>query len=107
MVVAVERRIGTARAVEEVRRVEHQEIEAGMAHREQLGRAAEQRLEPVDGLAAADLAHDVGIARQHRAHRDVVGGERTRQRARHVGEAARLDQREDLRGDRQDLDRHQ
>ena len=43
------------------------------------------------------------IARHQRAHLDALLRQRRRQRADHIGEAAGLDQRKDLRGDRENL----
>ncbi len=54
-------------------------------------------------LRVAELVLDRGIGRDQRPHVDVLAHQRAGQGAGDVGKAPRLDEREDLRGDRQNL----
>ena len=100
---AVAVKIGAARPVEERGRIEDQKVETGMACFQHGGRVAEQAVEPADAAGFTELGHHGGIAGHQRAHADAQGGERAGERARDIGEAAGLDQRKDLGGDRKDL----
>ena len=102
-VAAVRAEIGVAGAGVEVRRIQDQEVEAG-------GAAGQEPHRPAHGFGEVDRTaalafqpgEDGGVARHQRAHLDAERRQRTRQGAGDVGEAAGLDQREELGGDRQD-----
>ena len=102
---AVRRDIGVAGAVEELRRIEDDEIEAAGGTCEQPGLGAEQVFVALEHLRPVERLHHIPVAGEHHPHLDVVGGERRGEGAGDVGETAGLDQREDLGGDREDAHR--
>ena len=103
-VVAVRAEIGIARPVEEVRRIHHDEAEAGRLAGDQPRLAPEEPGVAMHGLRLLERRHDRGIARHHDAHVDVVRLQRRGKRADDIGEAAGLDQRKNLGGDGEDGD---
>ena len=104
-VAPVRAEIGIADAIEEMRRVEHEHVEAGGAAGEHPRRPAEQLGVGVDRLGGFELGQHRRIAGQQGADGDVLARQRRRQRAGDVGEAAGLDQRIDLGSDRKDGER--
>ena len=106
-VVAVGAEIGIAGAVEEMRRVEHEQVEPGRLAGERRAPARRRdRRTRAPASASASLAITAGIARERAcASRRLRAASARGQRAGHVGEPAGLDQRKDLRGDGQNLQR--
>ena len=102
-VATARRQIGIARAVEEVRRVEHDEVEAGGGPGDKRRLAAEEAGVFVQHLGLGQRRGDRRVARHQHPHLDAMGPERGGKRAHDIGEAAGLDQRKNLGGDGQDL----
>ena len=101
-VAPVRAEIGVARAAVEVGGVQHDQVEAGGPAQEQADRPAHGVVESDRPVLALDAGKHRGIAGYERANLDPQCCQGTGQGTRHVGEPAGLDQRVDLRGDRQD-----
>jgi hypothetical protein len=87
-----------------MRRVQHQQIQAGSVAAQQPGGAAEEMSVGVNRFGGFEFGEDGGIAGDQRRGLDALGRKRKRQRAGNVGQAAGFYQRENLRGDGEDLD---
>ena len=99
----VRTQIRIARPREKMRRVEHEQLESARRGGQQRRRPAEQPIIAADGLAAVEFGEQRGVAGRQRDRRDIFARQRARQGAHDVGEAARLDQRKDFRGDGENL----
>ena len=102
---AVGSEIGAAGPIEQLWRVEDDEVQPSGGPGDKPGLGAEQALVALEDLGRAECAENVRVARQHHPHLDIVGGERLGQGARDIGKAAGLDQREDFGSDREDTHR--
>ena len=97
--------IRSAVAIVQMRGVENEHVEAAHGRRAQARRTPEQRRVLVHDRCLRELRHHGAIAGDQRSHRDSLAPQRGRQRTGDVGEPARLHEREDFRGDRQNADR--
>ena len=94
--------VGAAGAVVERRAVDDDELEAlDLAARRRAGTPRSDGV-VVEDAGLAELRHHGGVAGEERAHLDAAAGERRRQGAGDVGEAAGLDERVGLGGDGED-----
>ena len=101
-VLPVRAEIGIAGAVEEVGRVEDDEVETGRLPGDERRGAAEVVVIAEHRLATGECRHHFRVAGDERAQLDAVLFQRGGHGADHVGEAAGLHQREDLGGDAED-----
>jgi hypothetical protein len=85
-------------------RVQHQQLQAGGLGAQQAGRATVKIVVGVNRFRGFQFGKNGGIAWDQGGRVDALGFQRKRQRAGDVGQAAGFDQRENLRGDGQDLD---
>ena len=95
--------IGVARPVEEMRRVDREQVESGRLAGEDARRPAEEIGIVVRRRSVGELGDDRRVGGDERSHLDAFAGERGGQRAGDVGEPPGLDEREDLRGDGEDF----
>ena len=102
---AIGHHVGIAGTAEQMRRVEHQQIELAATGFQQPRDAAEEQRPFQQRLGALQRVHHGGIAGNERAHLDAFGAQGQRQRAGDVGEASRLDDGIDFGGDREDAHR--
>jgi hypothetical protein len=79
-----------------MRRVQHQQIQAGGLAAQQPGRAAEELIVRVNRFRGFKPGQHRRIAGDQRGGVNALGFQRERQRAGDVGQAAGLDQRENL-----------
>ena len=98
---SIGRHVGIAGTAEQMRRVEHQQIEFAAARFQQPRDAAEEQRPFQQRLGAFQRIHHGGIAGNERAHLDAFRAQSERQRPGDVGEAAGLDDRIDFGGDRE------
>ena len=104
-VAAVGADIGIAGALIKIRRFQHQEIEAPGAALQKPRIATEEAVEDVHRLRALERGEHGRIARHQRRDMDALGRQRGRERADDIGEPSGLDQRIDLGGDGEDVER--
>src|SRR5262249_18318985 len=94
--------IGISRTREKMRRIEHEQVELAAASAQKPRLSAEE-LRPAENLLRpCKCRDDGGISRHQGARSYPFRFQRDRKRADDIGEAAGLDDRIDLRGDRQD-----
>ena len=104
---AVRGQVGVAVAGEEMRRIDHQEIEARGLSDEKPRLAGEEVRPHVHGFALPTQGRkDLGITRQQRPDLDLLHRERRWKRADHVGEPPGFDQRIGFGRDGKDLEAH-
>ena len=92
-------KVGIARPVVEMRRVDGEQVEAGRVTGKDSRRAAEQIGVIVRRLSVGELGHHRRVGGNDGPDLNPFAGERRGQRADDVGEPASLDERENLRGD--------
>ena len=95
--------VWSARPVEEMRRIEHQKVEAGRLGRQDRDLAAMQRRIAMQWRGLPCCLQHLREARDQRPRRHALPGERDRQGAGHVGQPACLDQGKNLGRDRENL----
>ena len=86
-----------------MRSVDGEQVEAGRVAGEDARRPAEQIGVIVRGLCVGELGDHRRVGRHEGPDLDPFAGERRGQRADDVGEPPGLDEREDLRGDRENF----
>ena len=100
-VLAVRPQIAIAGAIEEMRRLDRQEIETMRLSCQNAHFAAKEIVVMMDGLRLLERRRDRRIDGQHHPHLDAVMLERRRQGAHHIGKPTGLHQRKHLRCDSQ------
>ncbi len=96
-------KVRIAGAVEEMRRIQREDIEPRGPSGEDARRRAKEVRIFVSDIGIAKLVLDRGIGWDQRPHVDVLAHDRARESAGYVGEAPGLDERKHLRRDRQNL----
>src|SRR5580693_4175456 len=100
---SVRAKVRIARPVIEVRRVYGEQVEVGRLAGEDARGPSEQLGVFVRGLSVGELGHHRRVSGNKGSDLDPFARERRGQRADDIGEPPRLDEREDLRGDGENL----
>ena len=95
----VRAKVGVAWPVEEMRRVDGEQVETGRLSGDDAGRRAEEMVVVASRRSVGELGQDRRVGGHERSDLDAFTRQHAGQRADHVREPPGLHQREDLRGD--------